>query len=720
MSKRAISPALSARAQLWCAILAGIFTGWAAVLGDGLARESWQGVDLGRHLRAGLALHAAVGAVIGIAAWLACRSAALSGRWLRRRSPRLALAMPPVVTAVVATLLVRDTAEWTFRGSGVQATALAAWGPYAFMALCGLGVAALTVVSMSALVGATRGRLVWPALASMLLLLGGAALAAIDLTVYVALYRRLHILLELFATMAVLAGLGIALVSLRRRFHGLRLPIFVAAAFGVFWLGAFACFARVRARVDVALGHVWREPAYLGRTLMRVQLAEAFLRDPAGWRGAQASRIDRLKSRFDLATMTLSPRWHEPQREAPGSAEAAKKARRHIDEPNIVVFYIDTLRDDVARDATTMPSLAKLRKKSLDFLRAYSFASDTVTALPVLMNGNYFPAVQDGDVLALARKNKVNSALIIPSSARQFLAKLVPRFTFDDTVEVPDYAPHRDVWGYGADLPSADVIASEALAWIDRRASQRFFAWLFHFDVHNWRELDDSYVDQVAQSQKLTHSDRRWLRYHAAAAGVDAALERIVAGLAERGLDDRTVIVVVSDHGEALGRQGHWNHAVFLWESLVRTPLVIHVPHTAAKVIDAPVGHVDVAPTLARFIDPDANVSRYHGYDLYHHVVGEPPVGALPLLLMSLRKDDLMRVGLIDRQGPFYKLILPLESAEPELYDLETAEPDDGDVATKAQPRMLRMLSDLVRSPVFPREAFEAEDKKDGATAALH
>src|SRR5690606_2503502 len=97
---------------------------------------------------------------------------------------------------------------------------------------------------------------------------------------------------------------------------------------------------------------------------------------------------------------------------------------------------------------------------------------------------------------------------------------------------------------------------------------------------------------------------------------VDEAFGRLVDGLEQLGLERNTVVLFVSDHGEALGKNDFWVHAVYLWEPLVRVPLVLAAPGLPPTVVREPVGLVDVAPTLARYIHPAPSMLGYHGEDL--------------------------------------------------------------------------------------------------------
>jgi hypothetical protein len=98
----------------------------------------------------------------------------------------------------------------------------------------------------------------------------------------------------------------------------------------------------------------------------------------------------------------------------------------------------------------------------------------------------------------------------------------------------------------------------------------------------------------------------------------------------------------------------------------------------------------------------DDDVGRYQGEDLLVHLVADHPKRRLPLLLMGTLKEVPVRLGIIDPESP-WKLVLPLEGAVPELYDLRSFDPDARDVAPERGPEVLRLLNELVRAPLFPR-----------------
>jgi arylsulfatase A-like enzyme len=92
---------------------------------------------------------------------------------------------------------------------------------------------------------------------------------------------------------------------------------------------------------------------------------------------------------------------------------------------------------------------------------------------------------------------------------------------------------------------------------------------------------------------------------------VDREIARIVATLREAGLDERTIVVFTSDHGEHGGAHGgmihKWHTA---YEEVLRVPFVVSSPRLnphaeAPRTIGAPTSHADLIPTLLSLAGAD-------------------------------------------------------------------------------------------------------------------
>jgi len=83
---------------------------------------------------------------------------------------------------------------------------------------------------------------------------------------------------------------------------------------------------------------------------------------------------------------------------------------------------------------------------------------------------------------------------------------------------------------------------------------------------------------------------------------IDEAFGEFIAFLKQRGLYDRSIVVLTADHGDSLGEEGRWGHAYTLFPEIVRIPLIVHLPENLkAKYAADPGGltfSIDVAPTL--------------------------------------------------------------------------------------------------------------------------
>jgi arylsulfatase A-like enzyme len=73
---------------------------------------------------------------------------------------------------------------------------------------------------------------------------------------------------------------------------------------------------------------------------------------------------------------------------------------------------------------------------------------------------------------------------------------------------------------------------------------------------------------------------------------------RIVQQLESQRLLDRTIVVVAADHGESLGEHGEDGHGIFLYESTLRVPPIMRVPHLQPRRVTSTVRLVDLMPTL--------------------------------------------------------------------------------------------------------------------------
>jgi len=155
----------------------------------------------------------------------------------------------------------------------------------------------------------------------------------------------------------------------------------------------------------------------------------------------------------------------------------------------------------------------------------------------------------------------------------------------------------------------------------------------------------------------------------------DAALGILRRGLAQRGLDDKTLYVVVGDHGEAFREhEGNIAHSLFLYEENLRVPLVVTAPGLWTQQRRAPqiASLTDVAPTILDLLGrPAAPQQR-----------GRSLLAPARRLARFFTDQGIPQRGL--RDGP-WKLILEQETGRAQLFDV-TADPTERHDLARTQP----------------------------------
>ena len=108
---------------------------------------------------------------------------------------------------------------------------------------------------------------------------------------------------------------------------------------------------------------------------------------------------------------------------------------------------------------------------------------------------------------------------------------------------------------------------------------------------------------------------------------VDREIGRVLEGLSDCGLQDDTVVVLSSDHGDAHGAH-RWNQKSALFEEIIRVPLIIRAPDATAGLRDRE--HListgpDLYATILDYAGVEVPVGR-RGLSLRSLVAAEPSV----------------------------------------------------------------------------------------------
>lgn len=141
---------------------------------------------------------------------------------------------------------------------------------------------------------------------------------------------------------------------------------------------------------------------------------------------------------------------------------------------------------------------------------------------------------------------------------------------------------------------------AEAIEWLENGSPDRKeFLFVHYIDPHS------PYNAPRRVAAKFPGSP-----YLAEVAFVDRQLFRLVNAVNNLSEDFDTLWIITSDHGEALGEHGENTHGFFLYDEIVRVPLILAGPGVAGgQVVTEPVGLIDIVPTVLDLVgappDPD-------------------------------------------------------------------------------------------------------------------
>jgi arylsulfatase A-like enzyme len=156
----------------------------------------------------------------------------------------------------------------------------------------------------------------------------------------------------------------------------------------------------------------------------------------------------------------------------------------------------------------------------------------------------------------------------------------------------------------------ATEVNREALNWIDRDSTRPFFVFMNYFDVHR------PYTTPPGSPRKFVHLDTHglWLdqidsptpegrtnAYDECIAYEDHQLQDFLDQLKQRGLSDKTLLVITSDHGDMLGEHGLYSHRNSLYRPLIHVPLIFWAPGLVPSGvrIQTPVSNIAIAATIS-------------------------------------------------------------------------------------------------------------------------
>ncbi|HEY6323357.1 MAG TPA: sulfatase [Thermoanaerobaculia bacterium] len=331
---------------------------------------------------------------------------------------------------------------------------------------------------------------------------------------------------------------------------------------------------------------------------------------------------------------------------------------------NLIFILVDTLRADhlplygYRRD--TSPNLTALGRESLLFSNARSQASCTFPSVNSILTSRSGAAFlgQPGGAMGLPAG--------IPGLAEMLRARGFGTHAVSASPIVrrsPGRFNPGGGFGRGFDTfqedcvwKSADCVTDQALPHL-ARDPRPLFLYLHYLDPHGPYAPPAAYRHRFALGQPakdfvrqgdpnpisnwlykhgpnpgLTAADLRYLvdLYDDEIAFFDSQLGRLLAAARAAGLLDDSIVVFAADHGEEFLEHGDVKHCHNLFDTTIRTPLLLRVPGAHPRVAAEPVSNLDIVPTVLELLTArapgaaGAPAAAFEGRSLRPAVLGRP------------------------------------------------------------------------------------------------
>ncbi len=372
----------------------------------------------------------------------------------------------------------------------------------------------------------------------------------------------------------------------------------------------------------------------------------------------------------------------------------------------VIIVSIDTLRADhlpaYGYAGVSTPALDALVRDAILFRNAYSHVPLTLPSHATVLTGLLPPqnGVRDNVGYALARGHATLPELLgragYARGAAVSAVVLAKTSGIDRGFDFYDDEVEATSPGQPLGRIQRSGFETERLAerWILDNGDRPLFFLLHLYEPHSPYEPPEPWASKYRERP-----------YDGEVAAADAIVGKFVEFLKGRGLYDRAVVLLMSDHGEGLLDHGEEEHGILLYREDLHVPLSVKLPQgrRAGEVVERPVGLVDVLPTVTGLLGLEAPPG-IAGATL----LGPAPEGK-PRSIYSETLFPRYHFGFSDLAALTNDRYAYIHGPRPELYDI-VADPGQKRDLSADRPPPFRALRAELEAMGRPRQAPGASD----------
>lgn len=348
------------------------------------------------------------------------------------------------------------------------------------------------------------------------------------------------------------------------------------------------------------------------------------------------------------------------------------------EKPNIVLVTIDTLRADHLRcygyPKNISPNIDQLANQGVLFFNTISQASITPVShasiltglypyhhgLRYLHGGNHFKLQDTVTTLAeMLQEEEYKTAAFISAfplistryNLSQGFAYYDEDFSIDKNTTDCPLCLLKGLFNTGKSQRRADQTNSKVFQWLEKNYKERFFIWVHYFDPHDPILVPPQEFTQLFPRIEPQEKNSIAL-YDMEIAYTDYQFGELWQKIQALGLDDNTLFILTSDHGQGLHDHSYWSHGEKLYQEQIHVPLIMRYAKLGqGKKISALTRTVDIVPTVIEMVNIPLNKHPVDGTSLLPYILGDQ---SLPELIAY---SETHYPKILDNDSPLFSVI---------------------------------------------------------------
>lgn len=305
--------------------------------------------------------------------------------------------------------------------------------------------------------------------------------------------------------------------------------------------------------------------------------------------------------------------------------------------PNVLLISVDTLRRDAVEvydpDAPAQPNLTAFAAEAVVFDHALSVSSWTLPSHGSIWTGLYPPKIGLTHLRRALPFDKPTLAELLRAEGYETVgfsdgALMEAHYGHDRGFLAYDTEREAE-WSFRGEIPrdgardnnSARSLFDRAIAYLGqrRKGDDPFFLFVHTYAVHDYfmhyrgdvdvRPSPELYLQCLVGEIECRADSWAHLadRYDAGVRHLDRRFGELMAALEQSGEKEKTIVMVVSDHGEGFDpERGRIHHGGRVHADQIRIPVLLRGAGIEPARVEQPFSLVDVLPTILGRLGIDA------------------------------------------------------------------------------------------------------------------